>query len=299
MTEEAMTSSVHREFVAAELKRIREGLGVPGEEVAAALGWSQPKVSRIENARISVSVKDLATLLQYYDVPEEVQAELLAVTAEDEDSAGAWIVRAGGPRRRQGEVAAIESRLDSIRQYYPLVIPGHLQSREYALAHARIGGWPEPDSIVERRLQRQRLLESTSGPSYEALLDARAFLAWPAGRDVMLEQFDYIRSRAAIDNISVRIIPVDAVRTAVSMVPFTLYKFRTGSSPTVVFIESQTADLYMSDTADVKEYETLFARLAADALDTRNSLDYLAVLAEYVDNAGTSLNVLRRLAGES
>ncbi|MBM0230229.1 helix-turn-helix domain-containing protein, partial [Micromonospora sp. ATA51] len=32
-------------------KRIREGLGVPGEEVAAALGWSQPKVSRIENAR--------------------------------------------------------------------------------------------------------------------------------------------------------------------------------------------------------------------------------------------------------
>ncbi|MBM0230228.1 helix-turn-helix domain-containing protein [Micromonospora sp. ATA51] len=82
--EVSMGGSAHRERVAAELKRIREGLGVPGEEVAAALGWSQPKVSRIENARIAVSTRDLATLLHYYGVPEEIRAELLAVTADDE-----------------------------------------------------------------------------------------------------------------------------------------------------------------------------------------------------------------------
>jgi transcriptional regulator with XRE-family HTH domain len=277
-----MTGSVHRDLVAAELKRIREALGVPGEEVAAALGWSQSKVSRIENARITVTVRDLAALLHYYGAPEEVRAELLAVTADDEGFPGAWIVRAGGPQRRQGEVATIETRLASIRQYYPLMIPGQLQSREYALAYTRIGGWPAPESIVARRMQRQALLEETDGPSYVALLDARAFLAWPGGRDVMLRQIEHLRTRSALAAISVWIIPLGIERTAAAMVPFTLYRFRTGSSPTVAFVESQTADLYFSDAADVGAYETLFDRLAADALDGPESLDYLASLADYV-----------------
>ncbi|UFN93297.1 helix-turn-helix domain-containing protein [Micromonospora aurantiaca] len=64
MTEVLHGGTANRARVAAELKRIREGLGIPGEEVAAVLGWSQPKVSRIENARIAVSTRDLATLLR-------------------------------------------------------------------------------------------------------------------------------------------------------------------------------------------------------------------------------------------
>lgn len=145
------------------MKRIRETLGVPGEEVAAALGWSQPKVSRIENARIAVSIRDLATLLHYYGVPEDVRAELLSLNADDEGFPGAWIVRAGGPTRRQGEVAAIETRVSAIRQFYPLMIHGQLQSSEYAMAYTRAGGWPNPEAIVSRRMQRQELASQGRG----------------------------------------------------------------------------------------------------------------------------------------
>ncbi|PWU60752.1 hypothetical protein DLE60_09405 [Micromonospora globispora] len=279
-----MAGSIHRERVAAELKRIREGVGVSGEEVAAALGWSQPKVSRIENARIAVSTHDLATLLHYYGVPEEVRAELLAMTADDEGIGGAWLVRAGGVTRRQGEVAAIETRVRSIRQYYPLMVPGQLQSPEYALAYTRSGGWPNPEAIVARRMSRQDLLRSDDAPTYAALLDARAFLAWPGSREVILSQLAYLRTRAELPNVTVRIIPLGVDRTASAMVPFTLYDFRTESSPRVVYVESQTADLYLSAPADVEAYSGLFDALSADALTPEKSIEHLASLARYIED---------------
>ncbi|MFJ8833252.1 helix-turn-helix domain-containing protein [Micromonospora aurantiaca] len=273
-----------RERLAAELRRIREGLGVPGEEVAAALGWSQPKVSRIENARIAISTRDLATLLHYYGVTEEVRAELLTLAADDEGFHGAWLVRAGGPQRRQGEVASIETRVSQIRQYYPLTVPGQLQSPEYALAYTRSGGWPNAEAIVARRMSRQDLLRANDAPTYAALLDARAFLAWPGNRDVILSQLTYLRSRAELPNVTVRIIPLGADRSASAMGPFTLYDFRAESSPRVVFVESQTADLYLSATADVEAYSKLFDALTVDALSHEKSVEHLALLARYVED---------------
>jgi transcriptional regulator with XRE-family HTH domain len=279
-----MGGSTHRELVAAELKRIREGLGVSGEEVAAALGWSQPKVSRIENARISVSTRDLATLLHYYGVPEEVRAELLAMTADQEGVGGAWLVRAGGVTRRQGEIAAIETRVRSIQQYCPLMVPGQLQSPEYALAYTRSGGWPTPEAIVARRMSRQGLLRADDAPAYAALLDARVFLAWPGSREVILSQLAYLHTRAELPNVTIRIIPLGVDRTASATVPFTLYDFRAESSPRVVFVESQTADLYLSAPADVEVYSKVFDALAVDALSPENSLKHLASLARYIED---------------
>jgi transcriptional regulator with XRE-family HTH domain len=279
-----MAEPAQRQRVAAELKQIREGLSVPGEEVAAALGWSQPKLSRIENARIAVSGRDLATLLQYYGVPEDVQAELLTINAAEDGSAGAWIVRAGGTPRRHSEVAAVETRVSAIRQYYPLMVPGQLQSWEYALANTRAGGWPDPESIVSRRMQRQKLLEDDDGPSYSAVLDARAFLAWPGSMDVMHSQLSHLRARCLLPKIEVRIIPLSAPRTALAMGPFTIYDFRTESTPRVAFIESQTADLYLSAAADVDTYVSIFDALANDALDASASVKHLAWLADYIDD---------------
>ncbi|WP_260428423.1 helix-turn-helix domain-containing protein [Micromonospora globispora] len=279
-----MVGSAHRARVAAELRRMREDLGVPGEEVAVALGWSQSKVSRIENARIAVSTRDLATLLHYYGVSEEVRAELLAVSAEDEGVGGAWLVRAGGVTRRQGEVAAVETRVRSIRQYYPLMVPGQLQSPEYALAYTRSGGWPNPEAIVSRRMARQALLREDDGPAYAALLDARAFLAWPGSREAILSQLEYLRLRAELPKVSIRIIPLGVDRTASAVVPFTLYDFRAESSPRVVFVESQTADLYLSAPGDVETYSSLFDALATDALSPEDSLEHLASLTRYIED---------------
>lgn len=63
-----------RGLLGAELRRIREGQDLTGMEVAAALGWSQSKVSRMETGRFGASVGEVARLLDHYGVHEELRA---------------------------------------------------------------------------------------------------------------------------------------------------------------------------------------------------------------------------------
>ncbi|HEX6074588.1 MAG TPA: helix-turn-helix transcriptional regulator [Micromonosporaceae bacterium] len=273
----------HRQRVAAELKRLRELAGESSPSVAAALGegWSQSKVSRIENGRIGVSVRDLAALLSFYGAPEDVKAELLTMTAEDLGHDGAWVVRGGGTPRRQGEVAAIETRVWRLRQYHPLMVPGLLQSPQYAEAIARLGGFDDPAGIVSRRMARQRALVGRGAPEYMAVLDARAFGYRPGDQGLMREQIIYVCERANLPEVTLRVIPLGVEGVATAMVPFLLYDFRAEMSPPVVMIETQSADLYLSSTTDVGLYTDLFERLTQRALDHDASVDYLMSLTDH------------------
>src|SRR5437016_1417090 len=131
-----------------ELRRIREQAELSGSEVARAIGWSQSKVSRVETGRFGASLAEVATLLDFYGVPEEVRAELLAQTARHEGLQGAWVVRAGGTRRRQAELGTIEGRASRVRQYQATAVPGLLQTERYARAIADAMGFEAPASIA-------------------------------------------------------------------------------------------------------------------------------------------------------
>ncbi|MEV0842722.1 helix-turn-helix transcriptional regulator [Actinocatenispora sera] len=277
-------TSAQRARVGAELRRIRLAEGLSGEDVGAALGWSQSKVSRIETGRFGVSIPDLSALLSYYGVPEEVKAELLSTAADDAGIDGAWIVRAGGTPRRQGEVQAVETQLKRFRQHHPLLVPGQLQSEEYARENARLGGWPDPDGIARRRMLRQQLLEGKGAPRYEVILDARALWYWPGDRSVMKGQIEHLIERAALASVTLRVIPFGVDRSAVAMAPFILYDFTKQTSPPVVFLEAQTSDTYLSDPKDVQTYSELFDKLATDALDHAESINYVASLGKEIQS---------------
>ena len=274
-----MAAAAHRQRVGAELRRFREQLGLSGVQVAEALGWSQSKVSRIETARFAATVWELAALLDYYGVSEEVRAELLTVTAEDSGVQGAWIVRAGGTPRRQGEVAAVESRVKRLSQYQAMMVPGQLQSFDYARAVARAGGHPYPDEIAQRRRRRQGLLEGEDAPTYVGILDARALTRWPGPKDVLVDQVRHLIDRAQLPAINLHLLPSGGGADAMPAVPFIMYEFREPTSPKVVFLETHTADMYLSAEQDVKAYGRLFDRLKGEALGPAESIAYLTDLA--------------------
>jgi len=257
----------------AELRRIREDAGLSGSEVARAIGWSQPKLSRLETGRFGASLAEVAALLDYYGVPEEVRAELLSRVARRDGLASAWVVRAGGPRRRQSEVGTIESRVHRLRQYQATTVPGLLQTPRYARAVASAMGFENAPSIAERRSQRQDAFHSRGDARYEVVLDARALLRWPGDDGVMIEQLERLvhLERKSLD---LRILPTGGGAKAFGMSGFLVYEF-TESRPAVVLVEAQTADLYLADERDVTAYGETFARLQKDALSVRASKAHL------------------------
>lgn len=275
-----MGESAQRIRVGMELRRLRADAELSGQEVATAVGWSQPKLSRIENGRFGVSLSDLTTLLDFYGVSEEVRAELLTVAAEGTGVGGSWVVRAGGPPRRQGEVAAVESRVTRMRQHHPLVIPGQLQARIYARHLAAAAGLPNPEEIARRRAKRQGLLEGPDAPQYDVILDLRTLCRWPGPRRVIVDQVEHLIERAKLPAVHLWLLPVGGGAHSMPLAPFLIYDFRAGTSPTVVLLEAQNTDLYLSAVEDVAMYDNLFAGLLAEALSERESLRRLELLLE-------------------
>jgi transcriptional regulator with XRE-family HTH domain len=276
-------ASPQRMRVGAELRRLREAAGLSGDQVARELGWSQPKVSRIEMGRTSFTIRDVAALLALYGVREDdVRDELLAATADDIGES-AWIVRAGAYPRRQASMAALESVTKKIRQYHAALVPGLLQTRDYAWHIAKACGATDPDAIADGRMRRQEMLSRRGGPSYEVVLDARALLLRPGPIDLLRDQAQALAERATRPRIEVRVIPVGALTTAFSTAGFALYEFRSSESPSVAWIESLAGDTYFAASEDIALYNSTFDRMQDLALGVPESISYLQWFGDDVE----------------
>lgn len=255
-------SEAERVQLGAELRRMREDTGLTGVQVAAAIGWTQSKFSRVETGRFEASLPELATLLDFYGVGEDVRAEVLARSARREGVGGAWIVRAGGPRVRHSSLAVVESRATALHQFQAAVVPGLLQTPSYARAVAASGGFSDVDEIVRRRTVRQ--LDYLGGsPRYEVVLSESVLLGSPASASVMDEQLTRLVSLPS--GVRVQLLPLSVDLPVTPLVSFLCFEFGP-ERPSVVLVESQTADLYVSSAPDVAAYSALFAGLSAMSL---------------------------------
>lgn len=111
--------TVRRRQLAAELRRLRLAAKLTIEQVADQLEWSQGKVSKIENARVSVLPRDVRHLLRVYGVGEGEEREaLLALAAQS---------RKRGWRQEYGEAVpewfqtyvGLEAEAAAIARYRP------------------------------------------------------------------------------------------------------------------------------------------------------------------------------------
>ncbi|KGN31194.1 hypothetical protein N802_04655 [Knoellia sinensis KCTC 19936] len=222
-------------------------------------------MSRVETGRFGASLAEVADLLNFYGVPEEIRAELLGAVARAEGLEGAWVVRAGGAPRRQSNVQVLESRVRQIRQYQALWIPGLLQSPAYAAAVARAAKLGSVESFVSRRLDRQRAVTQARGVKYSVVLEEQALHRAPGRElDIMPAQMEQLADAIDAGWVDVRIRRTsDAATFSVSS--FVLYDFREG--PPVVLYEAQAADLYLSAPDDIANHEKQFRAVQREALD--------------------------------
>src|SRR6266702_2965266 len=74
--------SVRRQRLGVALRRLRDGNGLSADLAGRRLGWSASKISRIETARIGVSMADVRRLLKLYRADDQMTEDLLALATE-------------------------------------------------------------------------------------------------------------------------------------------------------------------------------------------------------------------------
>ena len=86
----AVSPTIRRRRLAAELRRLRHDTRMSIEDVAADLGWQPSKLSRVENRQIGISTADVRKLLDLYKAEDREYRDELIDMARRATERGWW-----------------------------------------------------------------------------------------------------------------------------------------------------------------------------------------------------------------
>lgn len=263
-----------RRRLAAELRRLREHVGLAEDQATERLGWpSNSKLSRIELGKSGVKQADLQSLLDLYNVVGEHRAELIALAEESRKSGQFQSASARFP----GELVAFlesEADADSIWVWEPLIVPGLLQTESYtrSLLQAWVNKFALPSAEVDRRVDarrvRQKVLTRDPPVHLSAVIDESVLHRKIGESAVMREQLEHLTELSELPNIDIRILPLDGEHL-VGTGSFNYLRFRQIHSVSLndyVVFEHLTGMDEAEDENDVNQYKVVFESLMNSAL---------------------------------
>ncbi|RKN39977.1 helix-turn-helix domain-containing protein [Micromonospora endolithica] len=291
MTDETSGSTVPRRQLGRLLTQLREDASVSLDTAAEGLDCSRQKVWRIEKGLVPVRVVDARVMCELYRVSEDMKAIITGLAKE---------TRAKGWWHSYGDVVpswfslyvGLESSASVLRHYDAELIPGLLQTREYATElfrrKAPTMSGEEREKLVEVRLQRQNILvrRLPSAPTLRVVLSEAVLRRTIPDRLAMAGQLRHLLDVAALPNVSLRVLPLAAGPPLASETgTFVLLDFpqafgRASTEPTTVYLENITGALYLDKPAEVAAYVHVWSDLEALASDEAESEKMIKTIIE-------------------
>lgn len=188
--------------------------------------------------------------------------------------------------QRQRAAAELEAGAAEIRQYHQNLVPGLLQTAEYAKVRMMSGRdlYEGLDTDVESRARqaRQRILTRDTPPEYEGIIEEAALRRNAAPPEVMRVQLQHLAKTARRPNVHVRVLPLDA-QVGDHYLPhtaFSLYRYPDPADPQTVVLETLVSDVHLRDEEDIASYKMVFGWLRDAALAEDESAALVTELAD-------------------
>jgi transcriptional regulator with XRE-family HTH domain len=276
-----VSPSMRRRRLAAELRKLREQSGLSVTDAAKKLGWQQSRLSRIETRQSGIPAPDLRKLLNTYEVEDEEHRKHLFDLARRVNERGWWQKYAGLIGGEYADLISLEEEARAIRSYEQELVPGLLQTPEYARAYLR-AAWPggttrEIDRRVEVRLELQEILVRSDPPPprFHVVLSEGALRRPVGGREVMRGQLEHLMRPRDRANVSIQVLPFDAGVHPAMVGPFTTLTFTDPDDLGIVYVENATGALFLEEPAELRVYDEIWSALQASALSADDSLAFL------------------------
>jgi transcriptional regulator with XRE-family HTH domain len=275
--------TMRRRRLAAELRRLREAAGLTQEEVAGRLEWDPSKLSRIENRQVGIIARDLRKLLDMYQVTEEAQREGFFAMAREGKQRAWWQSYGDVIPSEYGTLIGLESEAVTISNYQQELIPGLLQTADYARAVIRAF---RPDDTAEQigrrvevRVARQQLLARDDPLRLWVVISEAAVRRTVGGAAVMAAQLRALASDRDRAVVTVQVLPFSAGEHPAMAGSFVILEFPE-PDPGAVYLENESSALYLEGARDVQKYAAMFRFLLAAALGPKESRDMLLTVAQ-------------------
>ncbi len=280
MTLRRRSPTARRRRLAIELRRLREESGLTIDQVAGQMECSASKISRTENAQVAPTARDVRFMLHIYGVTGDRCESLVQIAREARQKAW-WHPYSDVAL---GPYVGLEAAAHTIQAYEALLIPGLLQTREYARAAIRAAR-PDlrPEEVerkVDLRLARQQLLTDGDAPELWLVLDEAVLRRRVGTREVMREQLHHLAAVADLTNVTIQIVPFDTGEHAGMDGAFVILGFPDPEDPDVVYLDNATGGLYLETEEEVRRYNLMFDHLRAAALKPDDALEQVVALTK-------------------
>jgi transcriptional regulator with XRE-family HTH domain len=271
-----------RRQLGAELRRIRDRAQRTVSDVAAQVGWSESKLSRIETANTGIRNADLDRLLRIYGVSEADHARLRALAAQSRQRAW-WEAYGDALPDAYETFIGFESEATSIRAYEAQVVPGLLQTAEYASAITQaFVPSDQPDLVEQRvavRMARQAVLTRRPPPQLWVILDEDVLRRPVGGPDVLRRQLLRLVEASERSMVTLQVLPFAAGAHPGLAGSFMVLDFPGTSDHPLVYSEGLTGGVFRNRPEELRSYLDSFEALRAAALTPVESMESIAAAA--------------------
>ena len=278
----AVTSpATTRRRLRAELRRMREAVGLSQAQVVAKLDWSQSKLIRIENGSVGISVTDARAMLSLYGAPADLGDDLIEL-ARSSRARTWWSGYREVLSPQHQEFIGFEADAARLRQFHPSMVPGLLQTESYIralLPSMVLSPLSEStyDSLLEVRLRRQaEVLGGENPPEYTVVLDEAVLRRPVGGVSAMREQLEHLAKMQNHETVSIAVLPFSAGPHIGMAGAFELMQFDDDVDDDILYLESIQGDMALRDRPEiVAKYGEQFDSLLARSLSGGAAVDYL------------------------
>jgi transcriptional regulator with XRE-family HTH domain len=262
--------TVRSRRVGSELRRLREAAGVSTAQAAELLSCSPAKISRVENGIVSVRVVDLRLLLDRYGDNASEHRAYLERLARQSNKRGWWQDYGDTIPPYYADFIGLETDASYIKTWEPTLVPGLLQTPEYAraimLANPAMVSPDKLENFISIRQERQARLEQGIDARFDAVIWEAALITTVGSDEIQRGQLARLLELMDRPNISVQILPLEAGDQACMSGSFVTFSFGSERSVSTVFVENLTSSQYLEMDEELRGYTLVFDALRSAAL---------------------------------
>ncbi|MFG2370709.1 helix-turn-helix domain-containing protein [Streptomyces sp. NPDC048504] len=276
----AVDPSLNRRKLRLALKTARDKRGLTQRDAAEALEWSLSKLIRIEAGTVSLSVTDLRAMLQEYGVEDPKVVSELEEAARGSKGQSWWSEYNDVIAQPFAQYLGYESAANEIRGYHPSLIPGHLQTADYAAALFEVAQ-PDPKNQrrIDLRLARQERVLQEDGPKVEMVLDEAALRRQVGGPATLRRQLSFLKELVAEGRATLLALPFTAGAHNSLESSFFLLGFQDDED--VLYVEGPGGTLSNRDNRElIAQYQECFEDLKNKSLSEEDTMALIDELIE-------------------
>lgn len=270
--------------LAAGLRALRERSKLTTRALGELIGASAANISNWERGERLVNEDRLGQLLDALEASDDERERLFGLRRQAE---GPGQLVSGRPSigAQLARLIEHEQAARRITDVAPLVIPGLLQTSDYARATLATGGYGDIDTRVALRVGRRDILTRTRQPAeFIAFIDSEVLVRPIAPPDVIADQLHHLLKMAEYPNVTIRIVPsTEAGYNPLLAGPFILLEFATATP--IVHLEHYVSSAFLWEEEDVRGFIDAAEKISNVAMTPAQSVEVITEMVNGMEKA--------------